>query len=234
MRLFLSCVFMLIVLCACGGETEEPTPDLDATVQARVQETTAAQPTQIQAAPTVVVPPTEIPPTQVPVTDTPVASPSPTLRPTNVPKQIVAIEVDLWTGTDWKGDEGPGSDDALTLGIVIFERNRVEYELDDPYDDNDRESGDHNTYWIDTRDANIPDDRLSWIYLWKSYMPGLNKVTKGDWQLARWRFTLYYHDDSQPTIFEGTTDSWLSDWDHDIFIMYPTAHNGVRGEKPEP
>ena len=107
---------------------------------------------------------------------------------------------------------------------------RVEWELGDSYDDNDREASDHNTYWIDTRCAGIPDDCLSWIYLWKSCKLEFNNITKGDWRLTRWKFTLFYEDDSTPTTFEGTTVSWLTDWDHDIFIMCPTAHNGVRGE----
>ena len=80
MRRLAAFLLLLILLSACGVESEEPGLDLDAAVQARVQQTTAARPTGVVASPSVIIQPTEVPKTQVPLTQ---PSPIPTIKPTH-------------------------------------------------------------------------------------------------------------------------------------------------------
>lgn len=81
-------VLISLLLAACGGTTATPTPDLEATVQAAIAATQAAQPTDTPVPePTATPQPTDTPmPTDTPApTDTPVPTDTPTLKPTDTP-----------------------------------------------------------------------------------------------------------------------------------------------------
>ena len=72
---------MVVATAACAGDPPVPTPNIDATVEARVKQEVAAHPT---ATPVVVV--KEIAPTDTPIpTDTPVRTAAPT---TQIPSSI--------------------------------------------------------------------------------------------------------------------------------------------------
>lgn len=134
---------LFVALCGCGRKAAPPTPDIEATIQARLAEEAARQTAVAQAVQqTLAAQPTPLPPTPLPPTATaaPTLPPPPTLTPaptpTPAPPGVLTVKVTTGNVKD------AGTDDDVYLDIGT-----AQWSLDNP-GVNDFERGSKDVFMV--------------------------------------------------------------------------------------